>query len=677
VIPDPDDSVTDSMHKTIASQPGPGTARAIVLISIVALFAYFNSLHGDFVLDDYQFYSDPQIDHPLKSLMAARPVIALSLALNHRVDGLNTRGYHALNLAVHALAAFFLYALVRRTLLMPRFEGRFDEWAGWIGLACALVWMVHPLQTQSVTYVIQRCESFMGMFFLASLWCYVRGATAERGLWWYVAAVFCCALGAGCKEMMPMLVPIALLYDRTFLTGSWRESIRKRWAVLAGISVPPAAGILALFFSGLFTNPDSTVGFGVKLHTPYSYALTQSEVIIHYLRLAVYPVGQVLDYVDWKPRTTLAECWLTLSAILGLLTITAIGVWKRCAWSFPAAWFFIILAPSSSIVPVQDVAFEHRMYLPLAGIVVLIVCGIAWAALKVSSFVRQSSIPGVVLGIVACATIFTLGTMTAARNEDYSSAARLYADNVDKRPGNGRARLNLALHLLAGGDTVGAETQLNEALRLPLQMPNLQTQQVRVLRESGRTAEAIQLGQLLLAAKPNSDDDALELGLSLLADGRVAESLPLLKRATEKFPTKKFTHLNYGVALEQTGHLDEAMIEYRAARDLDPEFAVQSIRAARRIADDPDAKPSHLRMALYFASAACRMSDSLTVEFPDTYAIALARMGKFTEAIQESTKAAAMAREKGDKYLESRIDARTASYRARKPFLPETIAHQP
>lgn len=669
--------MTDSLPNAIAIPPGPGTARAVVLLAIVALLTYFNSLHGDYVLDDLQFVSDPNLGRPFQSALAARPVIAVSLAVNYWADGLNARGYHAMNVAVHALAAFFLYALVSRTLVLPRFSGQFESMAGWIGLVCALVWMVHPLQTQAVTYIVQRCESFMGMFFLASLWCYVRGAASERGLWWYIAAVFSCALGTGCKEMMITLVPIALLYDRTFLTGSWRESIRSRWAALVGLAVPPTIGILALFFSGLFTNPDSTVGFGVKRFTPFSYALTQSEVILHYLQLVVFPIGQVLDYVDWEPCTSISACWPTLAALLVLLAITAIGVWRRSAWSFPAAWFFIILAPSSSIVPVQDVAFEHRMYLPLAGVVVLLVCGTVSIALKFAALCGAASVARIALGALAAVLIFTLSILNATRNEDYSSAARLYADNVEKRPGNGRARLNLALQLMAAGDTTGAETQLNEALKLPLQMPNLMTQQVRVLRDSGRTAEAVHLARQLLAAKPTSDEDALELGLSLLGDGRAAEALPLLKRAAEKQPSKKFTHLNYGIALEETGHPDEALTEFRAARDIDPEYASQSIRAARRIANDPEAKPSHLRMAAWYAMAACRMSEPPSAEYLDTYAIALARLGNYPQAIKESTKAAELARAKRDDYHASRIDARIALFRAGKPYLPEPIASQP
>ena len=643
----------------------------MVLFALVGLFAYFSSLHGDYILDDYRFTNDPKIGNPFKSEMAPRPVIALSLAINYWVDGLNPRGYHAMNLAIHILAALFLYDLVRRTLLLPRFESRYESWAGWIGLVAGLVWMVHPLQTQSVTYIIQRCESLMGMFFLASLWCYVRGAMAERSLWWNLAAIAACALGSGCKEMMITLVPIALLYDRTFLTGSWRESLRRRWAVLAGLAVPPVAGILALAFTGFFTDPAGTVGFGVKVFTPYTYALTQSEVILYYLRLSFLPVGQTLDYLDWKACTSLAACWPSLTVMLALLLLTTIGVWRRSAWAFLAAWFFIALAPTSSIVPVQDAAFEHRMYLPLAGLVVLVVCGVAWAAL------RFRFEHGRCLGIASGILIFILGAMSAARNEEYSSVTGLLADNAAKRPDNGRVRMNLAIQLFATGDVAGAEAQLNEGMRLPLQLPNLRTERIKVLRESGRPNEATVVAQQLLVERPDSDDVAYELGLCLLAEGRIAESLPHLKRAAEKGPSNKFARLHHGVALRETGKTAEADLEFRATNSLDSAYASQLIKTARRIACDPDAKPSHLRLAAWYAAAACRMTDAPSVDFVDTYAINLARVGQYPEAVKQAAKAAELARTRGDMYIASRIDARTALFRAGKPYLPEKRTDTP
>lgn len=637
--------------------PGPGHGRAAVLFALVGLFAYFNSLHGDYLLDDYRFTNEPRIGHPFGNAMAARPVISLSLAVNYWIDGLNPRGYHAMNLFAHVLAGFILYDLVRLSLLAARFGGRFDSSAGWIGLVAGLVWMVHPLNTQSVTYIIQRCESFMGLFFLASLWCYVRGATAERGLRWNIAAVLLCALGAGCKEMMIVLAPLALLYDRAFLTGSWRESLR-RWPMMLLLALPPVAGLAALAFTGFFTDPAGTVGFGVKVYTPYTYALTQTEVILHYLRLSLLPVGLTLDYLDWKPCTSLADCWASVSAIAILVAITAVGVLRNFAWAYPAAWFFICLAPTSTIVPVQDAAFEHRMYLPLAGVVALVVCGVA-------NFAR-----GRVVGYAGGVVILALGLMTAARNEDYSSASRLLADNAAKRPANGRVRLNLAIQLFGSGDVAGAEAQLNEALKLPLQLPALRSEHIKVLREAGKTAEAVEVSRQMLAARPDSVDASYELGLSLLTDNRPAEALPYLQQAAEKGPSNKFARLHYAIALARTDQLSKARPEYQATHGTDPGYADQLIAAARRIANDPDAKPSHLRLALWYADAACSMKTPNTAEFLDTLAMCESRMGRFDEAVTAATRAAEQARSRGDVYLAARCEAHAALYRQHKPNLP-------
>ncbi|MFO0805669.1 MAG: tetratricopeptide repeat protein [Gemmataceae bacterium] len=645
--------------------PGPGHARAVVLFVLVGLLAYFSSLHGDYVLDDFRFTKDPNIGNPFRSDMLARPVIAVSFAINYHIDGVNPRGYHATNLAAHLLAGLLVYDLVRRTLLVPRFGGRFDSTAGWIGLAAGLMWFAHPLNTQAVTYVIQRCESFMGLFLLASLWCYIRGTESPRSTWWYAAAIALCVLGAGCKEMMIVLVPLAWLYDRTFLTGSWRESLRRRWLPLALLAVPPMAGLLTLVFTGFFTDKTGTVGFGVKNFTPYTYALTQTEVILHYLKLSVRPVGLTLDYLDWKPCTSLSECWASVAAIAAIVLATAVGVIRGSAWAFPAAWFLVCLAPSSTIVPVQDAAFEHRMYLPLIGVVVLIAGGIA-------SFRANRAI-----GVVAGIAVFALSLLTAARNEDYATATQFIRDNAEKRPENGRVRLNLAIQLFAQGDVAGAEEELNAAMRLPLQIPTLRQQYIKVLREAGRTANAVAEAEAALRDNPESEEIAYELGLSLLAEGRVVDALPHLERSVATEKASHFAHVHYAIALRESGQYEKAEAEYRKTRELKPDYADALIRVVRDIAADPKAKPSHVRLSLWYADAAVRMTDPPTPEMWDVLGMCQARAGRFDDAAATAKKAAEAARAKGDRYLAERLEVRAAQYRERKPNLPEQREPKP
>ena len=167
--------------------------------------------------------------------VSGRPVLNLSLALNYAVSGCDVRGYHVTNLAIHLAAALLLFGIVRRTL--PRFRGCGGgqqlarlQLATPLALAIALLWAVHPLQTESVTYIVQRAESLMGLFYLLTLYCFLRGAGSARAIFWYAGSVLACLLGMATKEVMVSAPLVVLLYDRTFLAGSFREAWRRRWA---------------------------------------------------------------------------------------------------------------------------------------------------------------------------------------------------------------------------------------------------------------------------------------------------------------------------------------------------------------------------------------------------------------------------------------------------------------
>jgi protein O-mannosyl-transferase len=171
-------------------------------------------------------------------LWGGRPVVNLSLALNYALGGSNVWGYHALNLAIHIiLAGLTLFGVVRRTLLRPALRERFSPSAARLALVVAVLWTAHPLQTEAVTYVSQRCESLMGLFYLLTLYCFVRGADSQRCGWWFTLSVVACLLGMATKEVMVTAPLLVLLYDRTFVTGSFRKAWtrhRRLYLSLAG-----------------------------------------------------------------------------------------------------------------------------------------------------------------------------------------------------------------------------------------------------------------------------------------------------------------------------------------------------------------------------------------------------------------------------------------------------------
>src|ERR1022692_1539631 len=207
--------------------------RKFIPLMVVAagLLAYHNSFTGPFIFDDfYSIEDNPTIHHlwPIWQTLSpprigaptveGRPLVNLSLAINYALGGYRLWGYHALNLTIHILAALTLFGIVRRTLLQPRLQERFGAAADGLALAVAVLWMVHPLQTESVTYIIQRAESLMGLFYLLTLYCFLRaaGAGGPGRFWWLAASVFACLLGMATKEVMVSAPLVVLLYDRTF-----------------------------------------------------------------------------------------------------------------------------------------------------------------------------------------------------------------------------------------------------------------------------------------------------------------------------------------------------------------------------------------------------------------------------------------------------------------------------
>ena len=394
------------------------------------------------VLDDASsIVQNPRIRHvwPLWPLVSetTRPLVQLSFALNYWAGGLEVCGYHAVNLAIHLCAALVFYGLVRRTARSPG-----------LALSAALLWVVHPLQTQSVTYIAQRAESLTGLWYLLTLYGLARGANTAHPRRWYALSVLACFAGMATKPVMVTAPLMAWLYDRVFLAGSWRQAWRVRRGYYLGLAGSLAfLGVLLIAASREYS---WAAGFSLPQPSVTQYALTQPGVILHYLRLAIWPHPLVLDYA-WP----VAGSW---AAILPpLAALAAVGWLIRRAWRRNSAIGFLgiavalLLAPTSSVIPITDLAQEHRMYLPLAPLLLLLVLGAR--RLRVAT-----------LATVLAVSVF--GVMTQHRNQDYRSELAIWQDTVRKRPANPRAHNNLGVALAQQGRLDDAFAHFSEALRL-------------------------------------------------------------------------------------------------------------------------------------------------------------------------------------------------------------------
>lgn len=569
-------------------RPG-GTAAAAILIAIAILAAYSNSFHVPFVFDDIGSIEDNEtirslwpiwkpLSPPPATTVTGRPVANLTLAINYGLGGLEPSGYHAFNLAVHALAALTLFGVVRRTLLLPSLRPRFGQRATALALAVALVWAVHPLQTESVTYIVQRVESLMGFFYLFTLYCLIRGAHSGPARWWRTTAVCACALGMGTKEAMVSAPVVVLLYDRVFLGGSLRETLRRRggvhaalwmtWSILA-VEIVRGAG------------RTGTVSLRTVELTPLHYAMTQCEYLVRYIQLAFWPSPLIIDYGGPDAGVpivrSLSGCWPWALIILFLLAATGVALRSVPRAGFLGAAFFAILAPSSSIVPIiTEVAAEHRMYLPLACLVVLVALGGFTLATSLPAGGR--SLPGrgpglaILGGLVLAAITASFGWLTFTRNSDYGSALSLWDDTIRKRGSNQRAYINRGTAYETSGRLDLAIADYTRAIDLEPIHPIPRNNRGLVYVHRGMAYEAS--GQLDLAIadctraidlNPIHPIPRYNRGLLHVHRGQYREAIADFDTAIKLDPKSVEGYNNRGYALQKLGRHDDAIRDFDRA----------------------------------------------------------------------------------------------------------------
>ena len=590
--------------------PRWGTLLAGCLIVLAVLAAYSNSFSGPFIFDDIPAIVDnPTIQHlgsawssphDNASGVTSRPLINFSLAVNYALGGFDVRGYHALNLAIHCFAALALFGIVRRTLLQPRLRERFGDAAWWLALAVALLWAVHPLQTESVTCIIQRTESMMGLFYLLTLYCFIRAtesaeARGERrearghppslelrrtgspesgslpssalqpfrlSAFWLPASVLCCLLGMASKEVMVSAPLMVLLYDRTFVAGTFREAWKRRPRLYLALACTWL--LLGYLVASAGGRRGAGAGFGLGI-TPGTYALTQCSAILHYLKLSVWPHPLILDY-GTKVVPHLAEVLPQALVLVLLVLATILGVWRWPVLGFVGAWFFAILGPSSSVVPlVAQTVAEHRMYLPLASVIVLAVLGLY------SLLGRRSA-------VIFLAFAAGLGCATVQRNQDYRSELAIWSDTAAKCPGNARAHNNLGNVLLKlPGRLPDAMAQFEAALRISPDYAEAHNNLGSVLfKLPGRLSDAIAQYEAALRSNPDLADAHYNLSNALLkVPGRLSDAIAQCEAALRIQPDCAEAHNNLGNALSQIpSRLPNALAEYEMALRIQPDYAL-------------------------------------------------------------------------------------------------------
>jgi tetratricopeptide (TPR) repeat protein len=582
------------------------------IIVFAALAAYHNSFSGPFIFDDFPtIVRNPTIRHlgsalsppPSGCAAAGRPLVNLSLAVNYAVGGLQVWGYHAVNITVHILAGLVLFGLVRRTLRQPVLSERFGQAALPLAFAVALLWTVHPLLTEPVDCVVHRTESIVGLFYLLTLYGFIRGVTEggrreaegvkqEIGArsnptsdlqplpstLWLSASALSCLLGMASKEVMVSAPLMVLLYDRTFVAGTFRAAWGRRWRLYLVLA---STWLLLAYLMMTTHNRGQIVGFGFGV-TWWEYALTQCQAIVHYLRLSFWPHPLILDYgmaVVKRPGAVALQALILSMLVVG----TLVGLWRWPAMGFVGTWFFAILAPSSSVVPLttQTVA-ERRMYLSLAAVIVLVVLGL-YRLLG-----RRSWVIFLVLAV-------GLGCATVQRNQDYRSEVTMWSDTAAKCPDNERAFYNLGCALDKMPDRKPEAIAAYEAaLRIRPTFVEAQTNLGNALLNwPGRLPEAIAAYGAALQLKPDSAEAHYNLGYALLKmPGRLPDAMAEFETALRINPDYAAAHNNLGDALRTVpGRLPDAIAQFEAALRINPGLVDAQISLGNALLNLPGRRP--------------------------------------------------------------------------------------
>lgn len=602
-----------------------GTFFQVALITILGILTYSNTFSVPFVFDDESSITGNHVIKNLSDFLAGsgyrynprRFIGYLTIALNYHWGGADVTGYHVVNLAIHIVSALLVYSLARLTLQTPFFAIMNDEphrsrVRDFLPLLAALLFVSHPVQTQAVTYIIQRLASLSTLFFLLSLVLYARGRLCGTGQQWkawglYLLSFITAVLAMRTKEIAFTLPLVMVLYELVFFCMTRRKALLLSAPVLLLLVIIP----LSVIGSGhgiddLMTAMDEKTRVQTDLPRLH-YLLTQVRVIVTYLRLLILPVNQNLDY-DYPVYSSFFSMPVLVS-FLFLLAIATFGAYllystRRAAsptaattvaggggWfaapeyrlaGFGILWFFITLSVESSIIPIVDVIFEHRLYLPSVG---------SFLAASAIAAVALRHVPPVRVVVAAACILAALTAATFARNQVWGDTLTLARDIAEKSPRIARTHYNLALALIERG-------RADEALREARISADLDREDARprhligsILAKQGHFEEAVKELTLAVTLFPEAAYSHANLGYLYLSKGMTGQAMEHLLTAFRLTPDDADLCNNIGTAYSMAANHSEAVLYFQRAVELDPLHPWYRANLERALAASPASAP--------------------------------------------------------------------------------------
>jgi tetratricopeptide (TPR) repeat protein len=537
----------------------------LFIIALVGFLAYSNTFHSPFVLDDIAQIQNNRLIQDLDSVLSqygsSRFIGYLSFALNYHWGGVDVQGYHLTNILIHILNALLVYFFIVLTFKTPAMRQEPDRSTAssrslsgpaLTAFFVALLFVSHPIQTEAVTYIVQRLASLATLFYLLAIVLYIKGrlsaGASEAGkgpavhntritapVIWHLLSLVAALFAMKTKEIAFTLPFVVLLYEATFFNAPLKKKLLLLLPIVLTLTIVPLS----------LLNSDTPLGETLsrldavtRVETDMSrwdYLLTQTRVVTTYIRLMVLPINQNLDYDYPIERSFFAPAVLLscafLLSILGLglsLLYTAHKAGRKARnedrsqrieqgpehgeevlrakrsvsyyrlMGFGILWFFITLSVESSIIPIDDVIFEHRLYLPSLGFFTAFTAGLFVAAAGLKK--EKGVLPIFVIIILA------LSTATYMRNDVWADSARLWEDVAGKSPDWDRPHNNLGTVYYELGRLDEAMREFQTAVRLNPAYADAHNNLGVVYEHQGRLDEALKEYQASVWLKPNNVD---------------------------------------------------------------------------------------------------------------------------------------------------------------------------
>jgi len=547
------------------------TALTIFLVFLI----YSSNLDGPFLFDDGSNIKNNSAirltrlswsglkDAATHSPLSNRPLAYISFALNYYIHSYRTVGYRTMNILIHMSAGLFLFLFIKTTLRLPTMRSRYGN-SSWLPYIAVLIWLVHPLQTQSVSYIVQRMNSMASMLYILSMLCYTRARLGQSATVQWLLAAACILSGLlalGTKETAATLPLFILLYEWFFFQDLSTKWLKRHLPFFFGLTIL-FLGVSLIYLDG---NPFGKIlsRYETRDFTPLQRVLTEFRVVILYLSLLIYPHPNRLN-LDYdfalshsliEPLTTL----LALMAIVGLLGWSIRLAKKDRLISFCILWYFGNLAIESSIIGLELV-FEHRTYLPSMMIILM-------AATLVDRCLRSKLLKIAII----CAITLVFSAWTYERNAIWSNAVALWSDVVKKSPQKVRPHNNLGNALKLQGKIEEAIEHFNRALQIDPGYAKAHNNLGTALATQGKTDAAIKHFGIALYINPNYAAAHSNIGVALASRDELEKAVVHFKTALRLKPDYAKVHSNLGAALVRQGKLHEALEHFQTALRIKPD----------------------------------------------------------------------------------------------------------